>query len=76
MTPEERHPWLAKRGADLEMEIFRCKWYAHEDDVIGGWCVMPVDEAPSQGCFEVASFLSEQIARYIALLHNYRIGKT
>lgn len=28
----------------IDAGILNCRWYAHPDDLIGGWCVMPVDE--------------------------------
>lgn len=45
-------------------------WYAKPNDVIGGWCVMPVDEPPSCGMFEVVDFISQEAAEHIAMLHN------
>lgn len=46
------------------------RWYPREDDVIGGWCVMPIDEPPSYGVAEVAHFLTKECADHIAELHN------
>lgn len=43
-----------------------CRWYARRNDLIGGWCVMPVDEPPSQGVPEVADFTSHELAEHIA----------
>lgn len=63
------------RGKRLEAEVLRRKWFAQENDLIGGWCVMPVNEPPSGGFFAVADFVSEKIARYIAALHNAEIGQ-
>lgn len=45
-------------------------WYPREDDMIGGWCVMPIDEPPSQGTPAVASFIDQKTAEHIAELHN------
>lgn len=41
-------------------------WYAHADDLIGGWCVRTVDTPPSEGPGEVASFIREEDAALIA----------
>jgi hypothetical protein len=46
------------------------RWYAHFDDTIGGWCVMPVDQPPSTGIPAVASFVFRAAAEHIADLHN------
>jgi len=45
-------------------------WFARENDLIGGWCVMPVDEPPSLGVPEVADFTTQELAEHIAELHN------
>lgn len=69
MSPETAE--LVKlRGDELIAALLNRIWYAKPDDLIGGWCVMPVDESPSGGCVEVASFLSEELARHIVALHN------
>lgn len=52
------------------------RWFAHPNDLIGGWCVTTVDKPPSQhapGDFTVADFIDEATARYIAELHNSRL---
>lgn len=47
------------------------EWFARENDLIGGWCVMPViDEPPSWGVPEVADFTTREIAEHIADIHN------
>jgi hypothetical protein len=46
------------------------RWYAMPDDVIGGWCVMPTEKPPSLGGFQVAEFVSRELAEHIAELHN------
>jgi hypothetical protein len=50
-------------------------WYAHPNDLIGGWSVMRVDTTPGQVPAgvrgEVANFISEVDAREIAWLHNF-----
>jgi len=56
-------------------------WYAHPDDLIGGWCVITADMTPGDaqdklgvgpdaGWREVANFVREADARHIAFLHN------
>lgn len=52
-------------------------WYAHPDDLIGGWCIMSCDKPPSQvsplggsGEYMIASFMDEDDAKYIVALHN------
>jgi hypothetical protein len=46
------------------------RWYARENDLIGGWCVMPLDEPPSYGVGEVADFTTRELAEHVAALHN------
>lgn len=58
------------RGPALEEAVLLARWHAKPNDLIGGWCVMPVDESPSDGCFEVADFVSMKAAQHIAELHN------
>ena len=41
-------------------------WYAHADDLIGGWCIRTVDTPPSEGPGEVASFIRKEDAALIA----------
>jgi hypothetical protein len=53
----------------------RCRWYARHNDLIGGWCVMPADEAPSSGTPEVADLLSQAVAEHIVWLHNEWLGR-
>ncbi len=62
--------WRELRGAALNTAILAADWYAWPDDTIGGWAVMPVNVPPSSGAPTVGTFLSEQIARHIAQLHN------
>jgi hypothetical protein len=57
-------------GKGYPSDPMTAKWYAYEDDLIGGWSVMPVDEPPSEGCYVVASFITEATAYHIAELHN------
>jgi hypothetical protein len=46
------------------------EWYARPNDIVGGWCVMPVDQPPSDGFPEVANFTTQELAEHIARLHN------
>jgi hypothetical protein len=51
------------------------RWYAHPNDIIGGWSVLNVDTRVSQanhrrGEHELGTFMSEPIARHIVELHN------
>lgn len=41
-------------------------WFAQPNDLIGGWCVRTVDAPPSEGAGEVADFIREEDARFIA----------
>jgi hypothetical protein len=63
----------ARRDRQAEMMntgYLNYRWYVHENDLIGGWCVMPIDEPPSYGIAEVADFLTKECADHIAELHN------
>lgn len=72
MAKMSHETWGLKqlRGEALARAVMERKWFAQEDDLIGGWCVMPVNEHPSLGCFPVAGFTSEEFAKHIAYLHN------
>jgi len=52
---------------------FGMGWYVKENDLIGGWCVMPVDftpaDAPRDVC-SVADFTTETDAQFIAVIHG------
>lgn len=53
------------------MSIFDKEWFAKPNDLIGGWCVMAIDETPAKADEpEVADFIDEETARYIADMHN------
>ncbi len=57
------------------MDVLSQRWFPHEDDLIGGWCVMTADTPPSLarhelGQVEVGNFLGEDVARHVAELHN------
>lgn len=54
-------------------DVLKIQWYAKPNDLIGGWCIMPVEEMPSQGCWTVGDFLSQGVAEHVASLHNYRL---
>lgn len=58
------------RGDALVGYIMNADWYAQPDDLIGGWCVVPLDLPPSSGVFTIADFIDERAARHIAWLHN------
>lgn len=45
-------------------------WHAVPDDLVGGWCVMPLDEPPSLGVQPAANFATRELAEHIARLHN------
>jgi hypothetical protein len=58
-------------------DVLNERWYAHPDDLVGGWCVMNRDFPPSRlnrhtdpDGREVGNFLSEAIARHVVELHN------
>lgn len=46
------------------------KWYVRENDLIGGHCIMPVNQPPSVGIPEIADFTSKEHAEHIVELHN------
>lgn len=54
------------------------RWFVKPDDLIGGWCVMTVDLTPGEasdqfgapGVHQVGDFLTEEMARHVAELHN------
>lgn len=65
--------WVIKveNGRTAGESPFGVTWYAKPNDVIGGWCVMPVDKLPSEaGIQEVADVVTEAQAQHIAYLHN------
>lgn len=54
------------------------RWYAKPNDLIGGWCVMNCDKTPAEADYnkgegDVADFINEETARYIADLHNAKL---
>lgn len=70
MTDDEIERLRQLRGEELVTEVMFRKWYVQLNDLIGGWCIMPIDQPPSSGCFEIADFLSRSHAQHIAELHN------
>ena len=55
-------------------------WYAVENDLVGGWCIMNVNKKPSQCDFRqawnggdrlVADFMRREDAVEIARVHNW-----
>lgn len=66
--------YLKSLEADqLERELLARRWYVHPNDLIGGFCVMPVDAPPSCGCFSIADFANESSAIHIVELHNLNV---
>jgi hypothetical protein len=53
------------------LSVLNVIWYAKPNDVIGGWCVMDVNATPGEAeKYEIADFISQEIAEHIAELHN------
>jgi hypothetical protein len=50
-------------------------WYARENDLIGGWCIMPIDLPPSSGVPDIGDFLTQEVAQHVADLHNDWLDK-
>jgi hypothetical protein len=67
---EQRVTELRARAQRVLEGSMQSRWYARPNDLIGGWCVMPVDEPPSGGMPEVADFIRQEAAGHIAALHN------
>jgi transcriptional regulator with XRE-family HTH domain len=57
----------------LERELISRKWYVYPNDLIGGYCIMPIDAPLSSGCSQIADFINELAAEHIATLHNSTI---
>lgn len=51
-------------------DLLYYSWFVKENDLIGGWCVMPLDEPPSEGVAPVADFTTREAATHITTLHN------
>lgn len=50
--------------------VINRKWYARENDLIGGWCIVPFDHPPSIGIITIADFMDERTARHVVEIHN------
>lgn len=61
-----------------EEEILSSKWYAVQNDLIGGWCVNLTGKPPSMGDggFEVADFVTETVAKHIVYLQDIHLAAT
>lgn len=61
----------------MDRKVLSSVWYAVPNDLIGGWVVRTVDEPPSYGHgYDVADFMTEDIAKYVAELHNEHLRIT
>ncbi len=60
---------------ELREWFMSATWYAQPDDLVGGWCVMPVPFPPSSGFFSVAEFMDQATAQYVAGLHNDKLNQ-
>ena len=58
------------RGDQLVQRLMDSVWYAVEDDLIGGWAVMPVPLPPSSRAPEIAHFSTQEATEHMAELHN------
>ena len=53
------------------MDYLNQEWFAMPEDTIGGWCVKTNEIPPSQDpTGEVACFISEEVAKHVANIHN------
>jgi hypothetical protein len=59
--------------AGLDEYIMNNVWFVEADDMIGGWVIVPLPFPPSIGNIEIANFVREDNARYIAALHNQQL---
>lgn len=69
----------ALQKIDTMVAPMKVKWYAKPNDLIGGWCVMPIDKTPGsapKAVYEVATFCSKETAEHIASLHNQSLELT
>lgn len=46
------------------------KWFVQPNDLVGGWCVMPVNLPPSSGAVALLDTFTEDLAAYVVHLHN------
>ncbi len=56
-------------------ELMHCRWYAIANDTIGGWDIATANvpdsrRNPYAGEYEVGCFLTQQVAEFLAKLHN------
>lgn len=66
----------ARHETRVERAILRNPWIAQPDDRIGGWCVtLAAAVTPAQGNDPIADFCSQEVAEYIARIHNAHIGR-
>lgn len=69
MPPAVAEIWkLGPEG--VRQYVMNNVWFVEADDLIGGWVIVPLPMPPSTGIVEIASFVHEDMARYIASLHN------
>jgi dCMP deaminase len=47
-------------------------WRVQPDDVIGGWCITPLEDkrTPAQGAVQIANFVTYEDAEHIVNVHN------
>jgi hypothetical protein len=58
-----------------DTDLIGQRWFAHENDLIGGWSILNVDRPPSEidtrhGDREVGTFMTRRAAEHIVTLHN------
>jgi len=72
MLPAVANLWkLGPKG--VEEYIMTNVWWVQPDDLIGGWVIVPLPLPPSSGIMQIADFTHEDVARYVASLHNQRL---
>lgn len=69
----------SRTDAEFTDAVTQVPWYAMPDDTIGGWIVatapLPASQLPSaEGGRQLGDFLTEELARYVARLHNARLN--
>lgn len=74
---EARAAGLVKRHETREAtQVMRQPWIAQPDDLIGGWCVtLAIPATPAQGNQPIAAFVFQEVAEYIARIHNAHLGR-
>jgi len=55
-----------------EEYVLASRWRAQENDLIGGWSVVPEADKRliSEGAIEIADFLTMGVAQHIVTIHN------